>query len=138
MTDDKSTAISKDIVKLVRAELPDVLAIYLFGSFATNETNPESDIDIAILQESALPIDVLLKLSTRLTPAFNRDVDIIDLNLVATVFRMQIVSKGIRLFCNNDMACTVFEDFVFSDYARLNEERAGILHDIRQRGSVYG
>lgn len=138
MTDDKSTAISKDIVKLVRAELPDVLAIYLFGSFATNETNPESDIDIAILQESALPIDVLLKLSTRLTLAFNRDVDIIDLNLVATVFRMQIVSKGIRLFCNNDKACTVFEDFVFSDYARLNEERAGILHDIRQRGSVYG
>jgi len=26
----------------------------------------------------------------------------------------------------------------FSDYARLNEERAGILADIRQRGSVYG
>lgn len=138
MIHDKPTEISKDIAKHVRAELPNVLAIYLFGSFATGETNTESDIDIAIFIKPALSADALLKLSYSLTQVFNRDFDIIDLSQVPTVLRMQIISTGIRLFCKNAMTCETFEDFVFSDYARLNEERAGILHDIRQRGSVYG
>ena len=30
-----------------------------------------------------------------------------------------------------------FEDFVFASYARLNEERRGILEDIRRRGRIH-
>ncbi len=52
--------------------------------------------------------------------------------------RMQVISKGQRIYCSNEQSCEMFEDFVFSDYARLNEERAGILEDIGQRGAVYG
>jgi hypothetical protein len=46
---------------------------------------------------------------------------------------MQIVEGGKRLYCRDQTACDAFEDFVFLDFARLNEERAGILEDIKWR-----
>jgi hypothetical protein len=52
--------------------------------------------------------------------------------------RAQIVANGERLFCRDLRRCEQFEGWVFSDYARLNEERRGILEDIRQRGTVCG
>ncbi len=73
-----------------------------------------------------------------LAAKYSRDVDLIDLNQASTVMRMQVISKGQRIYCSNEQSCEMFEDFVFSDYARLNEERAGILEDIGQRGAVYG
>ncbi len=37
------------IVDLLCARLPDVEAVYLFGSQATGQSRPESDIDVAVL-----------------------------------------------------------------------------------------
>jgi len=65
-------------------------------------------------------------------------VDLIDLRSASTVMRAQVVSTGERLFCANEPACGEFEDRVYSDYARLNEERHHILNDIKARGRIYG
>lgn len=127
-----------DPVQIIRSTLPDVQTIYLFGSQSTGEQHADSDIDIAILLEHTLPETAIWELSQKLAHQYSRNVDLIDLRSASTVMRMQIISKGRRLFCANRTTCEMFEDFVFSDYARLNEERAGILEDIRQRGSVYG
>ena len=69
---------------------------------------------------------------------YSRDVDLIDLQQASTVMRIQVISTGERLYCSDEHACELFEDFVYSSYAHFNEERAGILRDIAQRGSVYG
>lgn len=127
-----------DPVQIIRNALPGVQAIYLFGSQSTGEQHIDSDIDIAILPKQALPETTIWALSQTLAQQYSRNVDLIDLRNASTVMRMQVISKGRRLFCANRIACELFEDFVFSDYARLNEEREGILEDIRQRGSVYG
>jgi len=65
-------------------------------------------------------------------------VDLIDLSNASTAMRIQIVANGERLYAKNKNEAAIFEDFVYSDYARLNEERAGILQDISSRGTVYG
>jgi len=52
--------------------------------------------------------------------------------------RMQVLSNGRRLACFDTEVCDVFEDFVYSDYARLNEERAAIMAGIQERGTIHG
>ena len=98
----------------------------------------DSDIDLALLSKQKLPEIKTWALAQTLAAKYSRDVDLIDLNQASTVMRMQVISKGQRIYCSNEQSCEMFEDFVFSDYARLNEERAGILEDIGQRGAVYG
>jgi len=51
---------------------------------------------------------------------------------------MQIVSRGTRLYCADQIECDTYDNYIYSSYARLNEERSGILEDIAKRGTVYG
>jgi len=126
------------VVERICASLPDVLAVYLFGSAASGKTHPESDIDMAVLADAPIDPERLWKLAQDIAAMVNVEIDLIDLRTASTVMRMQIVEGGKRLYCRDQTACDGFEDFVFSDFARLNEERAGILEDVERRGAVYG
>lgn len=126
------------LVEKVRAALPDVIAIYVFGSQAAGIAGPESDIDLAVLNDSPLSQVTCWDLAQELAREAGRDVDLVDLRAASTVMRAQVISKGQRLFCADERKCAEFEDYVYSAYARFNEERRAILQDIRQRGSVYG
>lgn len=130
-----------DIEKLmdrIRADVPDVLAIYSFGSFGTASARQDSDIDLAVLPREPLPQADCWKLTEELAVIAGKDVDLIDLRSVSTVMRAQVVSSGRRLYCADPKRCAEFEDYVYSAYARLNEERRGILQAIHQRGAVHG
>jgi len=41
------------------------------------------------------------------------------------------------VYCRNAARCERFEDFVYADHARLNEERAAILAGIAARGRIH-
>ena len=122
----------------VRSEIPSVVAIYLFGSAAAGELRTDSDIDLAVLPTAPAPTAQLWSLAQGLAVSAGRDVDLIDLLSASTVMRAQVISKGKRLYCANELLCSNFEDRVYADYARLNEERRHILDDIRERGRIYG
>ena len=126
------------LVDLLRTEIDGLAGIYLFGSHAGDGARPDSDIDLAILTRSPLPPFPLWELAQRLAAQAGREVDLVDLRQASTVFRMQIISTGERLFCAEPRVCEDFEDFVYADYARLNEERAGILEDIASRNRIHG
>jgi len=118
--------------------IEDMQAAYLFGSAATGDLRPESDLDIAVLMQHPLSSLKLHEFSEKIAQGMGRDVDLIDLGSASTVLQMQVLSTGKRIICNDVLDVGSFEDRVFSDYARLNEERSGILEDIRARGSIYG
>jgi len=126
------------LAEKIRSEIQDVLAIYLFGSAVAGELRPDSDIDLAILCATFLPATRLWSLAQSLAVIAGRDVDLIDLRSVSTVMQAQVISTGERLFCASEPVCGEFEDRVYSDYARLNEERRHILDDINERGRIYG
>ena len=128
----------KQCIECITHEIPQVEAIYLFGSAVSGQMHANSDIDLAVYAAQKVDKLGLWDVSRKLAVITGRDVDLIDLRGASSVLRMQVVSGGERLFCKDIMACEQFEDVVFADYARLNEERAGILADVRQRGSVYG
>lgn len=126
------------IPQCIQQHVPDVEAIWVYGSVAKGSAGKKSDIDIAVL--APLPINFQVRLDTivALNRQLGREVDLVDMRSVATVLRKEIVVHGKRIFCIDALRCDMYEDFIYADYARLNEERALILKDIFERKSIYG
>jgi predicted nucleotidyltransferase len=126
------------LVDRLRQEFPELISIYRFGSFGTEYERPASDLDLAVYAVKSLPAMKLWRLAQELAADVGRDVDLVDLASASTVMRAQVIHGGERIYCADEFACETFEDYAYSSYARLNEERRGILQDISRRGSVYG
>jgi len=135
----KNKSIHCDIEKILKSHFKaDLLAIYIFGSSITEYETKHSDIDIAIMCKSKIDKLELWEVTQKVAIALNRDIDLLDLKSASTVMQMQVVNNGLRIYTADEMASEKFEDFVFSSYVFLNEERKGILEDIKSRGSIYG
>lgn len=126
----------KIAVEKIRQHIPNVVGIYLFGSFASEQATLQSDVDIAIFSETFLDQTTLWNTSQIIAAAINRDVDLIDLNSASTVFAYQVISSGKRIFCAAPHTCDNFENKVISMYLRFQEERKPILEEIVKRGKV--
>ena len=126
------------IIETLRGALPEVVAIYRFGSTATGQEGKESDVDIAVLPAAPLEPSFRWDLQERLALALHRPVDLVDLLRASTVMRMQVLESAILLFERDHAARLRFETAACSGYARLNEERRAILDQVRREGTVYG
>ena len=114
-----------------------LIAIYHFGSHATGQARPESDVDLAILAREPLTDTGRFALAQELAVMLHRDVDLVDLRAASGVMRMQVLSSGTCLVDRDPVTRQEFEMYAYADYARLNEERHEIIKGIRQRGTVY-
>ncbi len=121
----------------LRESVPDLIAVYLFGSVARGDANRESDIDLAVLAREAIGSPLRFELEQRLEEKLRRSVDLIDLRKASAVFRIQILKDATVLVDVDPPRRAEFECFALADYARLNEERAGILEDVRRTGRVH-
>src|SRR3990167_3819459 len=108
--------------------------IYLFGSYATGQTTPDSDIDLAILPTTPIDKVELFDAGLVLGVLLNTDVDLVDLRNSSTVFRMVIINQGKRIYCMDEYACESFEGLVYSMYIRLNEMRIDIIEALKKQG----
>ena len=126
------------IVDQLRHALGDVVAVYRFGSSAEGTTHRHSDTDIAVLTRSGLPAATRFDLQEKLSSLIGTDVDLVDLSTASPVLAIQVVARGELLHEGDSAARGEYEDRVFGAYARLNEERRGILDRIAAEGTVYG
>jgi len=123
---------------LRRALGDDLIAVYRFGSSARGEARTDSDCDLAVLCRTPLARLARFDLQEHLAAALGRDVDLVDLSTASPVLAVQAVFHG-RLLAETDAAARgAFEDRVLSSYARLNEERRGILERVVAEGTVHG
>lgn len=122
----------------LRHALGDRIAVYRFGSSANGDTHRNSDIDLAVLGPMRLTPMARFDLQEQVAAHLGRDVDLVDLRSASTVMAMQVVSTGTLLFEGDPAARGAFEDWTFTSYARLNEERRGILDRVAAEGTVYG
>jgi len=129
------------IRRILLEAFPDAQAIYHFGSTARGEDAPGSDIDLALLLPYATAKQsdslVLLDVSARLTRALGRDLDLINVREVSTVFQMEILRTGQVIDCADDRARLEFEMRTLSGYFKLNEERADILRQFQKTRRAY-
>ena len=121
------------MIATLQAALPNLLAIYLFGSHAQDNAGPDSDIDIAVLVAGKLDPLQLWELAQEIGP----NLDILDLRTASTVMQYQIITTGLRLWTKNAQAA-IFESTILSDKTELDTARAPLLADIQREGSIYG
>src|SRR5207247_2495639 len=82
----------------LRKALPDLEAIYLFGSRAQARAREDSDYDLAILCASpVVPLHVL-ELERELSTLLDRDVDLVDLRRSSSVLKKEVIESGERLY----------------------------------------
>lgn len=112
--------------------------IILFGSFAKGTTHDESDIDLAYFSTQQLSSYERFMLAGNLASIANREVDLVDLKQIDTVFTMQIFEQGIPIYIRDENAFTRQKMRAYSMYATLSEQRAPIIEAIKERGSVFG
>ncbi|MBA3884139.1 MAG: nucleotidyltransferase domain-containing protein [Acidobacteria bacterium] len=122
----------------LRRALDGVVAIYLFGSSAQGTPHRSSDMDVAVLGPRPLTPAIRFDLQERLASRLGRDVDLLDLAAATPVMGIQVVTGGALLYDGDSAVRGRFEDRTFGAYARLNEERRGILERIAEEGTVYG
>lgn len=126
-----------EIVSALRLRLPGLLAVYLFGSRATEQAGGDSDLDLAVLVEGKLEPLATWELAQSLAGLVDCDVDLIDLRAASTVLQYQVITTGTRLW-NKDVQASLYECAILSQKTDLDTARAGLLEDIEREGRVYG
>lgn len=128
----------EQLVETIRAAIPDVIAIYLFGSAARGDANASSDLDLAVLAPRGLEAQARFHLQESLAAVAGRDVDLVDLRAASSVMRAQVLNGDVLLYEGDRRARAEFEMYALADYARLNEERRAILDEVKRTGSILG
>ncbi|MGE0532035.1 MAG: nucleotidyltransferase domain-containing protein [Hyphomonadaceae bacterium] len=124
-------------LEILRREMPDLVAVYAFGSVANGGERPDSDVDLAILTRRPIARLRVLEVQEMLAKALSRDVDLVDLANAPTSLQMQAIGEGRALETPDPDAAGLFEVRVMRDYQDLKARRAEIEADIVRRGRVY-
>jgi predicted nucleotidyltransferase len=130
-----STAVSKDqnfpvLVGTVVRAVPEVDAIYVYGSQASGTARSGSDLDVALLLRpgAVLPVFERVALAADLGASAGCDVDLSVLDLDrGVVHAKEVVVNGSAVFVADALAVARFEMSALSRYARLNEDREPVL-----------
>lgn len=125
------------ILQLLQQRLPNLMAVYAFGSQVSGNANKNSDLDLAVLVAGYADVIELWDISSDIAELVNCEVDLLDFRAASTVMQYQILMTGQRLFAI-DSSVGVYEAMVLSQMTALNEARAGVIQDIREEGAVYG
>jgi len=130
-----------NIVNIIRDHFPGMEAVYLFGSYGTEDEWTDSDLDIALLlphEESCGHRDFsLTSCHDDLMKATGRVVDLINIRAVSTVFQTEIIKTGRLIYCADSEAVADFESLMISQYQKLNEERRMIIESFQKTGRAY-
>ena len=127
----------KALLDTLCSRVPNLLAIYAFGSRMQGTAGPESDLDLAVLVAGYADPLVLWELSGELADVAGCPVDLLDLRAASTVMQHQVITTGQRWWARDSQAA-LYEAAILSEKTALDTARAGLLDDIQKRGSIYG
>ncbi len=125
------------IIDTLSSQIPDLQAVYIFGSQSDDSARPKSDIDIAYLSKTKLSDLSRWNISQKLASLLSTDIDLVDILTTNTIFRYQIISKGTRIY-GGGYEVESFETLAYSFYLRFKEERQPIIDEIYKNRSVLG
>ena len=108
------------LVEIIQNKLNPAFII-LFGSFAKGTNRPDSDIDLAYFSNEQLSSYERFLLIGELAEIAGREVDLVDLKQIDTVFTMQIFSQGTPIYIQDENEFTRQKMRAYSMYATLSE-----------------
>lgn len=132
-----SPAQKQALLALLRARIPQLWAVYGFGSRVQGHARADSDLDMAVLVAGYVDPLLLWEVAADMAELVHCPVDLLDLRAASTVMQYQIITTGQRWWAHG-VAVGVFEAAVLSEKTALDQARAGLLAEIQATGSVYG
>lgn len=130
-----------ELIPIILESYPNTQAIYLFGSWGTEDEWPSSDVDIAVLlppKEAKIVDPIYWNLvALRLSNVVHKAVDLLNLRCVSTVFQKEVIMANRRIYTGDENAADEFEMLTLSFYQKLNQERAEVLAEGLQNGRFY-
>lgn len=124
----------KELIKILNLEYS-LEAIVLFGSYARNTQNKESDIDIAIKSNEEVNMNEMREM---IEDFLKIDVDLINLDKVNDSFKYEILINGETLYCKDKLEFELYKLDMYRNYLELNESRQDIINRIKNGGDIYG
>ncbi|MBI2749456.1 MAG: nucleotidyltransferase domain-containing protein [Burkholderiales bacterium] len=124
------------VVTAIRAQLPNAMAIYAFGSQVQGTAGSDSDLDLAVLVAGYADPLALWDVAGTLADVVGCTVDLLDLRAASTVMQYQVITTGQRLW-SVGLAAGLFETFVLSEKTALDEARAPLIADIQRTGKIH-
>jgi predicted nucleotidyltransferase len=113
-----------------------IAGVYIFGSVVSQRLTSESDIDVGILFEDKTSALELMQLQQELSDAFGMQADVVNLDEVSPILRMQVLKKGVCVFARNKKRVSEFFIRTINEYDDLKRMRKPIEESI-QRGRIY-
>ena len=117
----------------------EIVALYLYGSYANGVPRAHSDIDVAVLFSSAVEdtLDAEVKLGHALAALSGLEkVEVAALNRATPKLRAEVLQTGQRVYCRDDEARAAFEFDAMREwwdlqpwYAAYNQEYFAALKE---------
>ncbi|MCX7120488.1 MAG: nucleotidyltransferase domain-containing protein [Gammaproteobacteria bacterium] len=101
--------------------------LILYGSYASGDATPQSDIDLAFMADEEIePFSLWWDISQELAAIMNvKSIDLVDIKKIDDVFRFIIVSTGEVIFQEGNF--DHYLDLAYTKYLQLNDDRHEIL-----------
>lgn len=131
-----SEGIKRRLIQEIVKELQPAF-ILLYGSFAKGTNHEQSDLDLAYFSDRELSTYERFILASNLSSLAEREVDLIDVKKIDTVFTMQIYSEGIPIYIADENTFISQRIRAYSMYVTLNEQRAPVIKAIKESGRVF-
>lgn len=91
--------------------------IYIFGSYATNKNNENSDLDIAVYLGGKPDAFIRLEILDELVGIFRReDIDLVILNKVNIVLQFQVIKYGEVVYMKDLLTKVLYESRTMNFY----------------------
>lgn len=113
----------------VLARHPEIVGAYLFGSRAHGDETEASDLDLAVLCDTAMELERLIELQDELESASDQSVDLIDLAGASAFLALDVI-RGERIFERDGRRLDEFDLYVLrraGDLAPFERERRRAL-----------
>ncbi|MGC8771744.1 MAG: type VII toxin-antitoxin system MntA family adenylyltransferase antitoxin [Brevinematia bacterium] len=76
---------------------PEIVGVYLFGSYAENNEKPLSDIDVAVILKNITP-----EIEADIGSMYSDKIDLILFNRLPLHIKFEVFKKGKELFINDE------------------------------------
>ena len=110
----------------------DILALYIYGSYATKYQTPLSDLDLAILPmpKVKLDLDTELDIEVKLVEICKTDhVNMINLSNAPLPFQMKVLEQGRLLYCADHILLADFIEMVIKRFCDFAPDLEAIYKD---------
>lgn len=116
--------VDERVVALLRERLPDLRAVWLFGSRARGDAMADSDWDLALLGRDTLDGLTLLDALHEVETFCGGSVDLVDLRRASDVLAVQVLDEGQLIWAASEVEAELFLLHAWSDHLDFLEGEA--------------